>query len=477
MAVAVQGGRSALKFKAFCGIAALAVLIGCGGGGTTVVDDGGGGGGGGGGRLGATVLLNSIDPNTGTPVGFADFWFLPGQGRAAGDVIAGIRRVPLYDTNGDPLDELLKLPGEKRILLNGFNAQKIDYAVPVDESRVGHSRSSLDFILRIENLTVFDELGRESRFVGDAGEPLMEQIFTDELLLTVFPGRYTALQTFLNDAILNHDGTSVVFDTDEFRLKNINPTTGKFTAFLADYVSFDIKDVAARPLLNSEIAAGRPAARVFLSGDNYALSVEKPYDASSTNPTSGLFEVLTPYGHLQGIFRPFEPLVGRKIYDIQQADPRDFDFDGPIHLITALKGYYRDYTEVLSDLGAQEMLLFPKTGDGARLEVVLIVRDTSQASAPITAMWFGEVNMLNDKGKPGPTVKLWPIAQLSPASSANQTDGVLDVKLLTDRNGLPVDTTKENWWRDVRAGVYTVTKAADGFPAALFTGRATVFRR
>jgi hypothetical protein len=383
----------------------------------------------------------------------------------------------LLDLLGEPIDRELKLPAEKQIKLNGFEAQAVSFPIDMGpETAVLNSRSSDDYVLQVENLYVIDESDNKNPAPkADDSEPLMVDEFTDEMSFSLFPGRHTALQILLNDAMLTHDTINVTYDRDLFRSSNINPMSGKFQAFLSDYVMFDISAVASRPLLSSDVVAGKPASRVFVSGDNYALSVFKPYDPTSSNPSIGVFETLTPFGHIQGIFRPLQATVNLKTYELQQADPRDFDFDGPLHLITALKGYYRDYNEVLADMGSTEMILFPKTGDGPKQELVVIIRDTTRTDAPIVDMYFGEVDFSVKVGKKfEPRFKFWPISQLSPASIANQTEGVIET--LTDSRGLTVDTTAENWWQNVRAGSFRVTSAAIGLPTSLLAGRATVFR-
>lgn len=453
------------------------LLAGCGGNSDTTSTTGGGGTGGGGGRLGATVNLTRL-PTQGSSayvLGQMETWFLPGQGRAIGDVTAHIRRTPYLDTNGEQLDLEDKIPQTVNLLLNGYNAQKKWF--PVKLGTAGDfvdRRTAVDFVLQVDKITIEDDSGQSTFPAGDA--LAVDESFPGQMDLSVFPGRVTALQIFLNDAILNYS-SDIVFDKALFLDSNLNPGTNKFQGFISDYVMFDISKMANRPLLSSQVVAGKPASKVFISGDGYAISVAKPYDPANPNPSQGVFEVLTPFGHLQGIYRP--PNVdagGVKTYEIQQADPSDFTFDGPIHLITALNGYYRDYTEVLADMGAQEMLLFPKTGDGSKQELITIVRDTTQAGAPIVDMYFGEVDFgkKDGQGRAAPQFRMYPISQLSPASVSNEVKG--SVSLLTDEKGLAVDTRAPSFWQEVRAGKFTVTSAPVGFPTTLMTGRTTVFR-
>ena len=127
--------------------------------------------------------------------------------------------------------------------------------------------------------------GTFTYYEGNQGNPILSgntSLFNNALSMSVFAGRTTALQIYLNDAILNHDGVNLTWDRTLFQTVNTNPTTGKITGFLSDYLMFDISNVAAKPSMQSPDALGQDAQRFYISGDAFALS-QAP-DADPTVP-------------------------------------------------------------------------------------------------------------------------------------------------------------------------------------------------
>ncbi|HZH97582.1 MAG TPA: hypothetical protein VEX38_01310 [Fimbriimonadaceae bacterium] len=438
-------------------------IIGCGGGGDAPVagttgNPTGGGPGGNDGRSSANV-------NLGIGPGLIQAYFLPGQGRVEGSPTAVITTVRFFDNDGntEPAEE--PLAPALYLQLDGFDVLNRPVNAPLIGSQ--QSRTFDDYEINVRELRVEDAGGGFQTFTGPGGNPpFLSDTFSNQMLLTVFPGRVSALQIFLNEAMLNVDENgNRIWNRDEFLRRNINPTTGKITGFLSDYVLFDITNVPNKPKMASPGVAGQDATKVFISGDFYALG--RP-------GTTGVFEVLTPFGQFEGIFRPADQVTGLKTYELKQNDPRYVE---PPRLITSLKGIYRNYTEVLNNTGQYEFITFPKTGDTARQELAIVQRNMAAQGQPIVNMWFGEVDFTISAQKPNPTFKAYPIGQVQPASTANEIRGTLDRTKLVGANGAPVSTTGTNWWRLVRSGDYAFQNAPAGTPGQFVSGRFIVFRR
>ena len=438
-------------------------LVGCAGSG--VPGDGGGGGGGGGviddGRSVANVNL----PPTVAPQ--IDVYFLPGQGRAVGDLSAYIRRVYFDDTNGERAED--PLFGGINLLLNGFNAQNKSINAPLQYGE--NSRNFTTYQLEVEELRVIsDDAGNYVSYRGNNNQPLLSGTtsrFTDALSLTAFAGRSTTLQIYLNDAMLGFDGTEPTWDRASFLSSNTNPTTGKITGFLSDYVAFDISKVANRPTMQSPDAVGQAASLVYFSGDQIALS-----QAPAANPTTPrIFEVLTPFGAIDGTIQFVAAPVNRTQYELKQADPR---FIEPPRLITALKGFVRSFDEVVTKAGKFEFMLMPKVGDGVKQDLVILQRTVNGNTAHISNMWFGEADF---SSAPNPTFKAWSIDQVDDANRTNEVTGNFPASLLYGPGKAKIDTGASNWWQSVREGDFVFTTPPPGLPALNQTGRFIVFRR
>lgn len=445
-----------------------AILVGCAGSGVPSSTGGGSGGGSGGdGRSVASVNLPVAVPP------LIDTYFLPGQGRVAGSPTAVIRRVFYDDINGGRAED--ELAPDINLKLDDFNAQNRRVNAGLDFGE--NSRRFVNYRLEVQKMMIDNGDGTFQEFEGNNNNPILTGnagIFNNALSLSVFNGRTTALQIYLNDAMLNHNGTSLVWDRNLFLAQNTNPTTGKITGFLSDYIEFDISNVASKPAMQSPDALGEPASRVYFSGDAIALA-----QAPAADPTTPVvFETLTPFGVIDGDIRFFNAPINKKQYELKQADPR---FIQPPRLITAVKGFVRPYSEIISGAGEFEFITLPQNTDGREQDLVIVQRSSSAADAPIINMWFGEV-LWYGTNSDGDTVtepefRAWPIDQLPNANRTGQIDGILPKAKLKSAGNVQTDTNAFKWMQGVREGDFEFRTPPAGLPAKFLTGRFIVFRR
>ncbi len=439
-------------------------MVGCAGGGEPAANGGGGGGGGGGGtgRVGSTV--NLLGQNGVVPPGLVDVYLLPGQGRNPGDKTVSISLVRLL--NGTASGDFSDNQSPIIMPMDLFNVQ----SVPINAGVQGPQAVSVnltDLQFGLDWISREDDFGNQTRFNADGtGGAIRGSTINilGSLGVTAFPGRISALQLNMNgsmvDETVNGSGTVTRLDFNEntFTNANINPSTGKINSFLSDYMEFDISAVAGKPTLMSPSVAGLPAQRVFISGDSYALSVKDPVNV---NGSAGVFEVLTKFGTFEGFFRAASPTTQLKTYELKQADPSQVP---ALRLITALKGIYRDFTEVISNASNFEFITFPKTGDGTKQEIAIV----SRTGSTISNMWFGTADFLTKK------FRVYPIKNVQPASTANEVTGTLS-GFANASNSL-INTGGANWWQSVRYGNYSFDTAPAGVPADKRSGSFLVFR-
>lgn len=443
---------------------AAVALAGCAG--TTVPNSGGGGGGGGGGVIdGRSVATVSLPANVAPQL---DVYLLPGQGRALGDIAAVFNRIYFDDTNGNRAEDTLA--PEIALRLNGFNAinRRINTPLAFGEN----SRRFVNLQLEVQKIRIDNGDGTFQEYTGSGGGPILggnEGLFNNLLSVSTFYGRTTSLQLRINDAMLNHNGTNRTWSRQEFIDQNVNPTTGKITGFLSDYLAFDISQVPAKPQLQSPDAAGEDAQVAYFSGDSIALS-QASNPANPSQPK--VIEVLTPSSVIDGTFSYVGNNVNRVVYDLKQGDPSDPGI--PPRLLTSLKGYIRPYSEVLANTGGFEFITLPKNVDSSKQDLVIIQRNLTAVNQPIIAMWFGEVDFA---ANPAPKFIAWSIDQVDNASRTNEIIGTLPKALLLGPGKTAVDTKQLKWWQNVREGDYTFTTAPPGLPTKYATGRFVCFRR
>lgn len=393
------------------------------------------------------------------PPGLLDTYLLPGQSRVPGSKTVDIDVIRFL---GGSFQAENPLDGVLRLKLDAFNVQS--RAINADNGQqLGIRPASTTFTdLRVEFQNMFRE-DNQGNLVGFGGQFLE---FPNQFLVTAFPGRVTAVQLFMNDAMVDETTTGGGFVTDltfneqAFVDANTSPETGKITGFLSDYVAFDLRNIPAalRPTMLSEGGAGQPASWVYMSGDSYALSEGDPRGVNGSN---GVFEVLTKFGTFEGFFRPPSQQIPLKTYELKQADPSVVP---DIRLITALKGIYRNYTDVINSPGAFEFITFPKTGDTDRHDIAVLQR----AGGNITAMWFGTADYT------ARTFRVYPIRNVQPASVAGELRGTFTN--MTDKNGQLVNPAGGSYWQNVRGGTYTFNPGSAGIPAGNMTGSFFVFR-
>lgn len=442
----------ALKTWGFFGLALAAVVLsGCGGGG-----NGGGGGGGGGGQVEASVntalFMNGAQPKP----GFFEITYNTGQGRGTTNAQAKMRQVTFEDNtfpSGDPRNVVRTLLNPERVLgLDLYTSQAISVNAPMGGFAVNLNRRNFDQF-NLEFTTVI--LNGVTYSLG-ANNPIINENF--DLRAATFPGRTTSLAVFINDAIVTENGFGGIdFDRTLFEELNYNPDETRMVAHLADYLAFDISNIANPPLMTS----GIPASTVFFSGDAIGLA-----EVPSQAPTP--FEVLVPEtpkpGSIEGWCQlpPSFPPNSPPTYTLRQVDPRSLP---GMAFITALQGTWKWW--VNTDEPSQSPILNP--GDFVFLTMPQSLDDGVQdcvlvglSGGTIVEFYFGEINLNTNAWT------AWPISEVTKGTTAGEISGTLGSYVF--RAGVGVPTV-----RDIRSGAFTITdgKAPSSFPT---TGRFIVYR-
>lgn len=424
---------------AFLFAAAAVVVIGCQGGGS------------GGATTGGTATTGGGDStavvNLPAAAGLIDVFYITGQGRAApGSPTAVIRRVYFEDQFGvvEPL-----LLSERSIGLDAYTIQTVQVNVPMN---VVNSRFFDTFTLEVLKILKDQGNGTFNEYGGQNNQPLF--IDTFPLIMRVFPSRTTSLPVFLNDAMLDYDEVNlqVVWDRQVFELANFDPIEGKMVSFIGDYVEFDISQMG--PTDRPNLSSGSPAARVYFSGDGQAVS---------SSGTTGVFEVLTPSGFIEGTFNGPVPPVNVSSYTLVQLDPRDLTGTAKI---TSLQGTFRNYQEVISSLGTFEFITFPTSQDDELQDLVVIERN---GAGVITNMHFGQADLLAG------TWLAWPIRNLDDGSVDNEISGTIHT--FVNRDGATITVGSSDDADDVRSGRFTISADPDVPGSYPTSGRFIVFRR
>lgn len=428
-------------------VASVAVAVtGCGGNGNS----GGIGGGGGGGPLVSRVN----DAKMSTP-GVIYTTYLSGQGRAPGSQSAQLKRLTYTPLDfAHPVETVLN--PAVLVQLDGYthNTITLDNAQTLSGQ---DSRQYDTFTLSIQKILedTGDPLNPYVEFgnPNDPNAPILEAPFP--LKLRTFNGRQSIVQIFVDDAMVHHDGVNLTFDQALFELANFDPTEGKIKGFLSDYLRFDLTSMPAgqRPNLISPEGMGAAAEAVYFSGDSIALG--------ATVGGEKVFEVLTPLGHIAGKWRlptPLTPDFGT--YTLLEVDPRILPVPNAQRLV-ALQGVWRNYSDMILNLGTVEMFALPNSDDGDDQDAVMIQRN---ASGNISAMYFGFVNYTSGQ------FSLFPIDQVDDGAAGNELVGT--VSGLLNATGASVSAATPE---KIRSGTFTFTGGAPaGFPS---TGRFLVFRK
>lgn len=263
----------------------------------------------------------------------------------------------------------------------------------------------------------------------------------------IFPGRQTSVQVAINDATLQAAPGGITFDRQIFEEENYDILEGQILSFLSDYVAFDISSMPAdaRPNLNT----GAPAQMVLFSGDAIAQSSGFNTDTS--------FEILRPIAIDQGIIREPVELGGTQTsgtYTVLEGDPRVLPF-GSAKLV-ALSGIWKPYTQVLSNIPATSMVVFPNSRGDTDNNVVIFSRN---GAGQITALWQGVVRFT---GSNSGSIVVYSINQVDEGTANNPASGTLSNFVV--ENGV------------IKRGSYNFTASPNGFPFAS-SGQFVVFRR
>lgn len=466
-------------------VAASFVVAGCGG---------GGGGNGGGGTPpppteGSFVKLPNVP-------GQVSFSYITGAGRAPGDMTAVISRTALTDGFGNV--ETILNP-ERFLLLNGYTHQIIDLPTPTTSSRFFDS-----YTLEVRQIRVDNGTGNPDIYPSGTSNPLVQRSFPASI--RVLPGRTTGVTVRLDDTMFDlfQQNVEDIFQVDIFEAANLtdNPVQGQDTinGVLSDYVMFDISAMASgdRP----QLSGGAAAAKVYFSGDFVAVS---------QSGNSGVFEVLTPLGFINGSFGPVidlpspggedRPPFGT--YTLLQPDPRDDDpsdddFPGPdVHQITNTQGTYYNLADVVGNMSSFELITFPRSQERYVFDAQvggLVFRELSvqdcilirRSGNTVTNMYFGEIDF-GQTSSDTPFIRAYPIGQVDDGDAHNEIEG--SVSNFKDFNGVTInlsgldDAARASAIQKICSGQFTLQSGTDviyggplpgDFPTS---GRFLVFRR
>lgn len=430
-------------------------VIGCAGGGSNNGGTTGAGGvtgsTAGGGTTGRSAQGVDIPVALGN-ISTVDAYILPGQGRQTTNYTAVVRFLDLVDNLG--FHTYTENPEEPSVSvgLNGYNPINIILNAAVPGPGSAGSRNSRYFPTFDIDFSDLQASGQD--FPGD-----QQYNFINNASITTFPGRFTAVQLYLNDAMFNWPADpsqgNPTLDQNQFLTANTNPQDGKIDGFLSDYLSFDITNVPQKPSFTN--FPGN-AYRIFVSGDFFAEGDKTPANSS----TYANFEVLTAYGALPGSYKTTDPIVGIAPYLVTQPNPNTLSLNPGT--ITSLEGPWFDSTQRITATDSTLMISFPGNKDTAVQEMVIINRTGSK----ITSMYFGTLNF---NGAGGATFNAFPIADLEPGSVAGKVSGT--VSSLVDASGVSVSKTG-SWWQNVRQGTYSITS---GTPSGIASSaRLVVYR-
>ena len=449
------------KWAFFC-VAAAAVIIGCAGGG----DSGTGSSATDGSTNTNATAGGSLRVNIPTPPGFnqppgrLQFGFLTGQGRAIGDLTLVMERFSVTDEWGEVRQTLST---DAYLALGSYSFQTVSLTVPFNGQ---NSRFFESYTLDPTSLNEDTGAGIRSIncFAIDNGDGTFNRAWPPnpiQIEARVFPGRSTLLPIFIDDSMFSVqqdpsappgdpcNGLVAAFDEDRFLELNQPPIKG----FINDYVEFDLSAMPAdqRPIMST----GESAARVFVSGDNYAVSGAG---------ASGNFEVLTLFttDPVVGTFRVPSQLPGQKTpgtFTLEQLDPTDL-FN--LRKIVALQGEWKENETVLAGFGTWNMVAFPNSEDGFEQEIVMFKRD---GNGDIVDFYYGFLNYDTD------IIRMYPVRTLVTGAFDPNEETTLTITGQFDRSGIPTVAPQET-----RSGTFSVT-AQGAFPGdAPSAGSFIVFR-
>ncbi|MBX3096163.1 MAG: hypothetical protein KF812_04820 [Fimbriimonadaceae bacterium] len=406
--------------KTYLLVLAGLVIVGCGGtdgsgltGGSTAGTTSG--------STSGTTSGRAIPDSKLTNVAEFQFLYLSGQGRRATDsIVATIRNGQIQNSASDYFPTTQQGTGTGiRVQLDGYTLNSLNLNDRVESNVAAKTYSQ--YPLQISQFERTTDTGSQVLFSGDftVNPPI-------PINAKLLPGRQTTLQMKLNDAMFDIQtvggNTTIDFDEIQFAQENYNVVDQRVNGILSDFVSFDIRGLAAadRP----QLLSGARAERVMFSGDAVAMTV-----GSNTN---GSLEVLPPTTDIQtrfaGIFRLPGNIAGRPTpgtYVVTEPDPR-VPTDPTAALLTAMQGIWRNHTEVLDYTNIQNgfsMVVIPShedkfpTPDGEDGLQVLIY---NQSGGNITAMYQGRIRFTSSSAG---VLEAWSIDQVDTAGSNNPAIG------------------------------------------------------
>lgn len=477
--------RKQALFLAAC----AAIVIGCGGGGhhstkSTTTSTGTTGG--------MAVTL----PNP--TVASFDVTYLTGEGRAIGDLYLAISR----QTIGTTADNV-GLSGASTYYLgltdnddSTLQLPRINVPFTLTSSGYGDSRLFSTLTFDPDRLVV-KTTGSNGGVTYEQGPTLNGLPFIADARIRAFPGRTSTIQINVAPSEFPVDGnnsTSRTFDSTQFKGLNYSTDTtdsdgyNKLSSRLSDFVRFPLSGLPStvvRPALRTGYGAGdidsNPAAYVYFSGDNIALSSG---DAGATNGTRIFQEVASqfsddpndPVGNtLIGLWSNATSGGFTGTYDLRDILPGSIEVDTPINRLISLNGGFYDFANVLSGGSTFDIILFPNSaesygasasGSGRDADIVAIVH----SGTTITNIYFGGADLSATSPSQG-TFRLFPIQYLG--TNPATFDGEIDGTLSGYRNSSGVATTN---YASVRRIGFAFNADAD-LPAGFTnSGTITVFR-
>lgn len=429
-------------------MAAAIVVIGCAG--------GGGGGGLTGTTDGTTDGTTSGDlrvtiptpTNFTRPPGRLSFGFLTGQGRALGDLTLVIDRYSVVDAFGEVREDL-QTGGE--YALGSYSFLTASMVIPMENQQPSRLFTSYT----LDPTELIEDLGSGVRRIGCFGILQPGGGFTRNwppapipMNARVFAGRSTLVTIFIDDSMFStfQDPNAPAGDPcggqialfDEARFLELNQVSGgsPIQGFINDYVEFDISNIPAakRPRLSAQ-SGGQVAGRLYVSGDNFAIS---------QGGASGPFELLTQFSNepILGTFREptLDPggLPTPGTFTLEQLDPTDL-FN--MRKIVALQGEWRHAETVVAGFSTWSMLAFPNSQDGAEQEVVLLKKD---GSGNIVDLFYGFLDYGTD------VMRLFPVKGIV----TGDVTGEVVAKITAQKNANGGNT---NSVQDTRTATFNVT--------------------
>ncbi|MCH7904238.1 MAG: hypothetical protein IH944_06680 [Armatimonadetes bacterium] len=391
---------------------AVVVVIGCGGGGGTGGGGTGGGTGGGGGTTGGPTAPTVVLDTDST----VQYLLLTGANRRAGgigDQFVVMRNIKVQN---DVFDFAPTSQGGASVIQARLNGYKIFSSFFTYTIQAGDNfKTFVEYPMEISGMK--EQTG--------PGEGDITDLFTTPefitppfaLNLVLLRGRQHTIQINLDESIVFYDLFTTPkfnFDRAGFEDENYDPIDNSINSFLSDYISFDISNMAAADRPNMVSTA--EADKILISGDAIAMAAGFDTDDS--------FEVLNPVFLDQGRFTAPDPgpppFPGT--YSVFEDDPRDLI--PPIAQLIALQGIWKDYSEVLTDVGTnvgnEAVIAFPNSRqDTESMTVVYFKRDVS---GNIIALWQGVIRL---SGAQTNTIIVSPIDDLPSGILAGEARGTL----------------------------------------------------